>query len=441
MAYNPEEIEEILKRYSSGSSSSGSSDEFKTSPEPPVKETVKPEPPVRKTVERWEAVEEPVKKEPKIRLKGSSNQKPDYSDPLFDEDIPVAPRRETISDTLKPESVLRRGSVPDKTQTAGTSSVSLQSKDKLKSDRPADKYEQAEEIDRRISRAEIMKKKDSASAQKAAAERQKKRRRKTIILNTLLVIFILIFLGSGTYLGLYFYKIKTAENTFDDVKKLIKEDSSKNPETGEKTDTDYTSYETIEGKLVQAKYADVYERNPEFIGWLTIPDTNVDYPVMYTPKEEQKYLHLDFDGEYSSSGTLFAAAGANPVKNKDNTIIYGHNMKAGTMFHTLLDYEKEDFYAAHKTFTFNTIYEDGNYEVIAAFRTKIDENDDNTFKYYEFFTADSEAEFNAYVEKAKSLTPYNITETATYGDALLTLSTCAYHTNEGRYVVVAKKVK
>ena len=85
--------------------------------------------------------------------------------------------------------------------------------------------------------------------------------------------------------------------------------------------------------------------------------------------------------------------------------------------------------------------EDGTYEVIAAFRTKIDESDSSSFKYYEFFDADDETEFNAYVDKVKSLTPYNIPETATYGDCLLTLSTCAYHTNEGRYVVVAKKIK
>ncbi|MBP3808498.1 MAG: class B sortase [Eubacterium sp.] len=286
-----------------------------------------------------------------------------------------------------------------------------------------------------------MKKKTSAEARKEAAIKQKKKKRKTAILNTLLVIFILIFLGSGTYLGLYFYKIRKAENSFDDVKKLIKEDGSKDPETGKKQDTDFTSYETIEGNLVQSKFADVYTKNPDFIGWLTIPGTNVDYPVMYTPNDEQKYLHMDFNGDYSSSGTLFAAAGSNPLKARDNTLIYGHNMKAGTMFHALLSYESESFYKEHSKITFNTTFEDAEYEVIAAFRTKIDEDDPNSFKYYEFFKAENKEEFDEYVQKVKSLTPYNIEESAVYGENLLTLSTCAYHTNEGRYVVVAKKIK
>jgi sortase B len=116
-------------------------------------------------------------------------------------------------------------------------------------------------------------------------------------------------------------------------------------------------------------------------------------------------------------------------------------MKAGTMFHALLSYESESFYKEHSKIIFNTTFEDAEYEVIAAFRTKIDEDDPNSFKYYEFFKAENKEEFDEYVQKVKSLTPYNIEESAVYGENLLTLSTCAYHTNEGRYVVVAKKIK
>jgi sortase B len=225
---------------------------------------------------------------------------------------------------------------------------------------------------------------------------------------------------------------------------MIKEDRSVNPETGEDDhdpEVDYLTYDTIDGVMVQSKFVDIYNANKEFIGWLTIPDTNVDYPVMFTPADEQKYLHLDFDQNYSSSGTLFVAKDADPIRPSDNVLIYGHNMKAGTMFHSLLSYEKEDFYQAHKRFTFDTLADNGTYEVIAAFRTQIDEDNPSLFKYYESFNFTDEKSFNEYVEKAKSLTPYNIDTTAEYGDKLITLSTCAYHTNEGRYVIVAKKVK
>ena len=438
MSYNPEEIEEILRRYTSDSSAQEPKPETKVEPKPEPKPEpkveVKPEPKVQ---DKWQSLDEEAPKEgARFKLKGGSTKKSAVEQ--FEEEVPVPPERETISNVLKPESVLRRGDTGSAPKPSHEETAPAKTEE---SSAPKNKYEEAEEIDRRISRAEIMKKKTSAEARKEAAIKQKKKKRKTAILNTLLVIFILIFLGSGTYLGLYFYKIRKAENSFDDVKKLIKEDGSKDPETGKKQDTDFTSYETIEGNLVQSKFADVYTKNPDFIGWLTIPGTNVDYPVMYTPDDEQKYLHMDFNGDYSSSGTLFAAAGSNPLKARDNTLIYGHNMKAGTMFHALLSYESESFYKEHSKIIFNTTFEDAEYEVIAAFRTKIDEDDPNSFKYYEFFKAENKEEFDAYVQKVKSLTPYNIEESAVYGENLLTLSTCAYHTNEGRYVVVAKKIK
>ena len=111
------------------------------------------------------------------------------------------------------------------------------------------------------------------------------------------------------------------------------------------------------------------------------------------------------------------------------------------MFHSLLNYEKEDYYKEHSTIYFDTIKGNGTYEVIGAFRTDVDESNSNLFKYYEFYDADSEEDFDNYVSKVKSLTPYTIEATPEYGSKLLTLSTCAYHSEEGRYVVVAVKMQ
>ena len=111
------------------------------------------------------------------------------------------------------------------------------------------------------------------------------------------------------------------------------------------------------------------------------------------------------------------------------------------MFHDLLNYADESYYQEHKTVVFNTIYGNAEYEVIAAFQTNIKEVDDTSFKYYQFFDANDPSEFDEYVNNCKALTPYNIPVTAEYGDKLITLSTCSYHTDEGRYVVVAKRVK
>ncbi len=115
-------------------------------------------------------------------------------------------------------------------------------------------------------------------------------------------------------------------------------------------------------------------------------------------------------------------------------------MKTGKMFHDLLKYENEAFYKNHKYIQFDTIYGNGTYEVIAAFRTHIPAEGEDGFRYYQFFDAEDETAFNQYVSSCKALTGYTIDIDASYGDTLLTLSTCAYHTDNGRFVVVAKKM-
>ncbi len=281
------------------------------------------------------------------------------------------------------------------------------------------------------------------------AEMRKKARKSNMILNILLVIFILTFLGSGTYLGLYYYRVNKAEKQFSNLKNLVEEDGG-SPDSivsavSDASNTDAgtapsLTYEDINGVQVQTKFAKLYKMNSDFIGWLNIPGTNIDYPVMQTPSDEEYYLRRDFNKEESASGTLFLSQLSDIYKPTDNIIIYGHNMKAGTMLSAILDYETEDFYKEHKTFTFDTIQDNGTYEVIGSFRTEIDEENSSFFAYYEFIDAGSEEEFNEYVSKVKSLTPYKTNDDVKYGDKLITLSTCAYHATEGRYVLVGKKI-
>ncbi len=262
-----------------------------------------------------------------------------------------------------------------------------------------------------------------------------KKSKKNLVCNCLIVLLILIAVGSGIYLFVYYYNINTASKGFESLKDEIQEDYL--DEDGEEI------YIEIEEEPVFKKYASLYSKNSDLIGWLKIDDTVIDYPVMYTPDDGEYYLRRDFDKEYSTSGTLFVDADCIPTGEdvSDNIIIYGHNMKAGTMFHTLLEYEDEEFYKEHKYISFDTIYGEGTYEVIAAFRTRVYSKDDTEhYNFYDFTDAGSEEEFNEYVNNAKSETPYIISESAAYGDKLLTLSTCSYHASDGRFIVVAKKI-
>ena len=288
---------------------------------------------------------------------------------------------------------------------------------------------------------------------KKTSKKKKNAKRNRIIYNSLLVLFIAIFIGCAIYLISYFMESKKSEDTVDGLKDLVISDDEEDEvvfdsnykEVIVATETDAgqveeKKYIDFDGTLVQKKYARLYKQNNDFIGWIKINDTDIDYPVMQSMYEEEYYIYRDFDKQSSSAGTLFIDTSSDVIMS-DNILIYGHNMHTGKMFHDLLEYENEEFYKNHKTFTFNTIHGDGTYEVIAAFRTKIYEVDYTGFKYYQFFDASSEEEFMNYVKNCVSMTPYTIVNNVEYGDKLITLSTCAYHTTNGRFVVVAKKIE
>ena len=264
---------------------------------------------------------------------------------------------------------------------------------------------------------------------------------KKTILNVLMIVCILVAVGCGGYLGYYYYTSYQTENEFDDLRNLVSD-----KKTTKKTDQTDSSEEfvDVDGVFIQKKFEQLYKKNKDFIGWVTIDDTHIDYPVMYSPSDQEGgeyYIHRDYDGKYSSAGLPFIDANCSVNPATDNIIIYGHNMNAGTMFHDLLQYEDKDFYQKHKTFSFDTIYGDGTYKVVSVIRGQILSDDSTAFKYYEFVNAGSKEEFEKYVENIKAMSLIDTGVEVEYGDELITLSTCAYHVKDGRFAIVAKKIK
>lgn len=186
-------------------------------------------------------------------------------------------------------------------------------------------------------------------------------------------------------------------------------------------------------------YAGLYAENSETIGWLKVDGTEIDNVVMYAPDEIDKYLHRDFYGKDSYRGCLFVDEFCDILKS-DNLIVYGHNMKDGTMFGTLDRYASESFYKEHKYIQFDTIYEKHIYEVVAAIKTSIPAKGEDCFRYYEYTGSDDEEMFIEYMQFIDENKLYNTGVELELGDKLLTLSTCAYHTTDGRFVVVARQV-
>lgn len=182
----------------------------------------------------------------------------------------------------------------------------------------------------------------------------------------------------------------------------------------------------------------MYRENSDLAGWLSIEGMKIDYPVMQC-EDDEYYLHHDFDGEDSKYGCLYVRNRADLEKGT-NFLIYGHNMKDGSMFGDLDLYKEEEFYREHTKIAFNTLFEEYTYEIVAVFLSQIYNEEDDVFKYYQFYEAETEEEFNAFYENIKELSLYDTGVEAKFGDTFLTLSTCAYHVKNGRLAVVAKRV-
>ncbi|MBQ6999912.1 MAG: class B sortase [Oscillospiraceae bacterium] len=187
--------------------------------------------------------------------------------------------------------------------------------------------------------------------------------------------------------------------------------------------------------------AELYMENPDTIGYVKIADTKLDYPVMFTPDDEEKYIRKDFKGRFSIAGLPFMNEDCSLDPRSDNIIIYGHNMYDGTAFRTLLKYDQKPFWEKHPTFTFSTLYEEKEYEIISCFYDRVYLKTENVFKFYKFINAEDEEDFDYAIEQFKKKSLYDTGVTAEYGDNLVTLVTCAYHVDNGRFVVVGKEIK
>lgn len=191
---------------------------------------------------------------------------------------------------------------------------------------------------------------------------------------------------------------------------------------------------------ITRKFTSLYAENADIAGYLKIEGTNINHPVIYTPQDGEYYLDKDFNRNADKNGTLFVDKGSNPFIPSTNILIHGHNMKNGHMFATLPKYKDEKYWREHPYINFDTIYKDGEYQVIAAFYSQVYKKSDEVFKYYKFFNANTESEFEYFVNNIQKLSLYNTGVQAVYGDTFITLSTCSYHVENGRFVVVAKRV-
>lgn len=264
---------------------------------------------------------------------------------------------------------------------------------------------------------------------------------KKVILISSLAVFLFCIL----YLGIYYYKDYKVENDVSSLRKVVRqnENNERKSEKEEKTKSESDVEKTPTPKYAQNgmlyAYADLADENEDMVGWVRIPNTKIDYPVMYNNQSNEYYLHRNFEKKYSDNGLPYLDYQCDLSRPSTNLIIYGHNMRSGSMFAALTKYDEKEYYNKHRFILFDTLYEEHEYEIFSVFTTVVGKN--NEFRYNEFIDIEAEEEFNKFISLVKSNQYYETGVDVKFGDSLLTLSTCSYNEKNERTVVVAKRIK
>lgn len=190
-----------------------------------------------------------------------------------------------------------------------------------------------------------------------------------------------------------------------------------------------------------SKFRELYAENNDFRGWLKIEGMKIDYPVMTRLGDNNYYLDKNFEGEKDKNGLLILDYRCDLLSGAQNFIIYGHNMSSGVMFGTLKNYKSKSFCEEHPVIQFDTLYEEAEYKVVAAMLSEVAYADEEVFRYYDAIDMSTEESFNAFYQNVSEKALYMTGETLSYGDSCLILSTCDRYKEDGRFVVIAKRIQ
>ena len=270
--------------------------------------------------------------------------------------------------------------------------------------------------------------------------------KKTLYTITIIVL-LAVFAFSAFQVVTYFVESKVQAEKFDELAQIKQEamqaataptakPAEQPAETVGEGETVAPTEETEPQMLPQ--YAALYEMNSDIVGWLTIPNTRVDYPVMQTPDRPNYYLDRNFEKNFSAQGCLYAREEADILKPSDNITIYGHNMLNGSMLAALHDYIDKETWEENNLIFFDNLYEYHVYEIFAVFKTTASLG--KGFQYHQMIDAESEEAFDEYIATIKELAFYDTGITPVYGDKLICLSTCEYTLANGRLVVMARRI-
>lgn len=249
--------------------------------------------------------------------------------------------------------------------------------------------------------------------------------------------------ASGFWLVHRFIESKEQQESFQDLAESVLLDKPKVPvKTVPNLDKFFSKDEPMApsvgetpepaGPKVFHDLAALKEKNADCIGWIRVPGTDIDYPLMWTPKDPEHYLHLDFYGNYSDYGVPFLDARCD--LSSDNLILYGHNMFDGTMFTDLLWYREKDYMDSHRQIILETPEGAREYRVIAVCQANSVES--KLYRHINFTDAAGRAEFLDAVQEDSVFYDGASDDT----ERFITLSTCDVSRRNGRVAVVGEQI-
>ncbi len=257
------------------------------------------------------------------------------------------------------------------------------------------------------------------------------------ILIVLSVVLVVVIVACGLWLGYYAVDSQHQKQTYETLAEdyLLEE-----PESSLSLEDDSSGESSAGGEPVvtlttappRHDLAALQAENPDCVGWLTVPDTTVDYPVVWTPEEPEHYLRRDFYGNHASGGTPFLDGRNQARAEGQNLILYGRNMLDGSMFQPVLQYLSPNFQVAHEDIYLELNGAQYHYQVITALETN---TRSPVYTYTDLSDTAEMEEFRSMLLEETSL------ETIPQAEGYLTLSTCNDQGGNSRVLVIAALVE
>ncbi len=258
---------------------------------------------------------------------------------------------------------------------------------------------------------------------------------KKTILVLLTFALVLTVAGCGFWLTHYFIDAKKQRIAFENLSQeyvlentpipIIPQESSSSAVSADSAPDETESSPDAPPRHDLAALA---TENPDCVGWITIPDTGIDYPVMYTPDDPEHYLRRDFSGVSASHGTPFLDGRNQDTVENQNLILYGHNMMDGSMFKPLISYLEPSFRETHQEIYLELSEKQYQYEVLAVVETSTKSP---------FYTFTSLADPAAASDFRATLLRETDLDVVHQAEGYLTLSTCNNGGGNSRVLVIA----